>query len=190
MDQANDLMDLSHSILLANVFSGPCNQTTSQWIADHFGPERSFGCAKSVPLVLARNSMIRDGALPSITPDTNWVFFIDNDVTITHPGVESFLAVPGDVVSCECQCRNPAAWTDPQAFHCNFWRCRPAVLKAITAPWFSVCASDDGCDLISCECTSFQRRALAAGFSVAHGGNCGHAMQGDWIQRGESSYDC
>ena len=174
--------DFSKSLLFANTFSGPPPESTLHWCSENFGA-RAYAYSKAVPLICARNSMVRD-ALALADKDTEWIFFIDNDVG-TLPSINSFLELEGELVSCECKCRNHTAWNDPFAFHCNFWRVRPYVLTAIESPWFELNISKDGCDLISCECKSLQNKALAKEFKVTHGGWCSHSQQGDWLKQGD-----
>jgi len=156
----------------------PLTNATAQWLAENFREDRLFGMCKS-PYLAARNSAIRDVVLPHST-DCEWAVFVDNDVTVTHPGVQQFLAAEGDVVACTCKMRQADAWNAPGAFHTPFWRCRIEVLKAIEPPWFEYPYSPDGCDLLGCDCMEFARKVIGAGFSIAHAGHCGHACTGTW----------
>jgi hypothetical protein len=38
-----------------------------------------------------------------------WAFFIDDDITIMYPSVETLLTLDGDLVSCHRQIRTPVA---------------------------------------------------------------------------------
>jgi hypothetical protein len=173
---------LAHAAIVANVFSGPLPPSTEQWIIDNFAFGLRKMTAKQVPLHAARNSMIRDVMLPLLdqNADLDWCCFLDNDVTITHPGIERFLAIDGDVVSCECEMPTPNAWAEEESYHDHFWKCRPAVLRAIRPPWFDLNLSADGCDLLGCDCMTFAAKVRAAGFTIKHGGYCGHANAGTW----------
>ena len=53
------------------------------------------------------------------------------------------------------------------------------VLKRIEPPWFDWKYSLDGCELLGCDCSYFRDKVLAAGFTVAHGGCCGHDCAGN-----------
>ena len=156
----------------------PPKPSTQQWLRQNFAADSLFGICKS-PYLAARNSAVRDIVLPRVN-DFEWAMFIDNDVTITHPGVEHFLAAGADVVSCTCKMRQRNAWATPDSFHTPFWRCRVEVLGTIPAPWFEYPYSPDGCEVLGCDCMHFRRKVLKAGFSIAHAGHCGHACTGSW----------
>ena len=174
---------IENAIVIANVFGGPLPPTTQNWLAENFPVGRALHFCKQVPQNIARNSMIRDVALPFIAREKlDWIWFIDHDVTLTHPGLDRWLSIEGDVVSCDCAMRTgEAAWGAEDAFHDHFWRCRPEVLLALDPPWFCDNVSSDGCDLLGCECGPFAARVRAAGFTIRHGGYCGHAMAGTWM---------
>lgn len=148
---------------------------TRLWIERTFPKENIFNVCGS-PLICARNRTIRDFVLPKADA-YEWYLSIDNDITITHPGVYRFLSLKADVISCNCRIAGGQGWDDPRAFHTGFWCCRIAVLKAIKPPWFLYPYSDDGCELLGCSCSYFRDKVLAAGFSVKHGGHCGHQMR-------------
>ena len=173
---------IENAIIVVNVFSGPMPCASQEWIAANFPEGRRFATAKRAPLHAGRNSMIRDVMLPALTENrgVEWCWFMDNDVTITHPGLEHWLDVEGDVVSCRCAMPGGRAWETVDAFHDHFWRCRPAVLRAIPAPWFDLNLSADGCDLLGCDCLTFAAKARAAGFVIRHGGHCEHAAARSW----------
>jgi hypothetical protein len=174
-------MDFSRCLIFGNIYSGPLRVTTLQWVRTTFPPGNAWLVKKPLPLVANRNTAIRDDVLPRLAEkEYDWVFFIDNDVTITHPGIERFLEIDADVVSCNCPMNGTKAWDTIDAFHNHFWRCRPAVLQTIHPPWFAMPTSVDGCDLLGCECLYFRQKALAAGFTIKHGGYCGHANAGTW----------
>jgi hypothetical protein len=128
-----------------------------------------------------RNRAVRDVVLPKAAElGAEWALFIDNDVTITHPGVETFLALDGDLVSCHCRMRTPAAWSAENSFHTTFWFARIEIFRALPPPWFRFVYSDDGCEMLQCECQFFRDRVLASGFSVQSGGWCGHGCEAKW----------
>jgi hypothetical protein len=168
---------IENGIIVANVYSGPMPFGTQQWIADSFPEGQRFQMSKAVPLSAGRNSMIRDVMLPALAshPDIDWCFFIDNDVTITYPGIDRFLLVEADIVSCGCKMPSDTAWETEDAFHDHFWKCRPLVLHKIPPPWFEQNLSEDGCDLLGCDCQTFSRKVKQAGLRIAHGGWCSHA---------------
>jgi len=156
----------------------PLKNSAQRWLHENFREDRIFGVCKS-PYLAARNSAIRDAVLP-LVGQVEWAVFIDNDVTITHPGLKHFLTAEGDVVACQCKMRTPDAWNAPDAFHTPFWRCRVEVFEKIPAPWFEYPYSPDGCDVLGCDCQEFARKVLKAGFSITHAGHCGHACTGTW----------
>ena len=184
---------IANAVLVANVYSGPLPPTTQDWISESFPIGKAILFKKETSIVCAKNSMIRDGALPAIRQmrkfgvHVDWAWFIDNDVTITHPGLDKWLATEGDVVSCDCEMRNHRAFSSEEAFHNHFWRCRVEVLEKLEAPWFEPMSSADGCDMLGCECQTFAAKARAAGFTVRHGGWCSHGNQGSWLKRGTDS---
>jgi len=176
-------MDFSRCLIFGNVYNGPLKRSTLWWIVETFPEGNAWLVKKPLPLVANRNATIRDEVLPRLLArpaDFDWVFFVDNDVTITHPGMEDFLKVDADVVSCDCAMPTDDAWKADDAFHNHFWRCRPAVLQTIQSPWFAMPTSPDGCEVVGCDCVYFRRKALDAGFSVAHGGYCGHDNAATW----------
>jgi hypothetical protein len=149
-----------------------------QWIKATFPPENVFS-VNIEPYLCARNRAIRDCVLPvAAERGFEWLLSIDNDVTITHPGVEMFLRAQGDVVACRCPMPKPHAWEDPGAFHTPLWRCRVSMLRAIQPPWFDFVYSEDNCRLLTCDCQYFAAKCRAAGFSVGHAGHSGHGNQG------------
>jgi hypothetical protein len=174
---------VERSIIVVNVFSGPVPPSTADWIMESFPEGRRLVTKKDVPLHAGRNSMIRDAMFPAVAqyPDTEWCFFLDNDVTITYPGIDRFLAIDADVASCECPMETKNAWADEDSFHDHFWKCRPAVLRAIQPPWFNLNLSADGCDLMGCDCLTFSAKVRTAGFTIRHGGYCGHGNKRSWI---------
>ena len=158
----------------------PLFRSTGKWIAANF-PEENFLAINKGPYLVARNSAIRDLIIGNKVTNGrtfDWFLSIDNDVTITTPGMENFLKVQADVVSCDCRMRNPHAWDKPQSFHTPMWFCRTEVLRATQPPWFNYNYSPDFCELLSCDCTYFRNKVIEAGFSVAHGGHCGHGNYG------------
>ena len=177
---------ISNAIVCANVESGPVPPTTMDWFVANFPLERRFQFKRDLRLIPARNTIIRDVMLPalaSMKDDANpveWCWFIDNDVTLTHPGLERWLAVQGDIVSCDCHMAEAGAWEGEEAFHTPLWRCRPEVLYMLQPPWFMYPLSEDGCDVLTCECAYFSVKARAAGFTVRHGGYCGHGNVKSW----------
>jgi len=125
----------------------------------------------------ARNTAIRR-ALNS--PDHFRSFiFIDNDV---RPGPKSlrFLELEADVICCEVPMRTDPAWSWPNSYHDSFWCTSRKVLEAIQPPWFMQQYSEDGTRMIGCICKSFQKKVLAAGFSIAHGGWAEHDRDASW----------
>jgi len=158
----------------------PLKPATARWLGRHF-PQANIRRVNHSPYLCARNRAIRDLLLPDAEA-FDWVISIDNDVTITSPGVERFLEVPGDLVACECDVPHMGIWTDPQAFHTPFYRARVAVFRALDPPWFAYRYSADGCELIDCDCNYLAAKARAAGFTTAHGGRCSHDGLGSYLK--------
>lgn len=174
-------MDLSRAILVANLYRHPLNHTTAAWVNATFTPERQYGLPwDRLDLIAFRNRAVRDVVL--VQPaEIEWAVFVDNDVTITHPGVDEFLKLTADVASCRCPMPpGTEAWRTANAFHTTFWFARIEVFRAMAPPWFEFRYSVDGCEMLACECQVFAEKVRAAGFTVAHGGRCGHACEGKW----------
>lgn len=172
---------ITNAVAIVNIFSGPMPNTAQHWLATNFPEGRAFLSSKDVPLAAARNTMVRDAIGLLKDEAVEWAWFLDNDVTLTYPGIERFQEVPGDVVSCDCAMPTGAgAWEAEDAFHDHFWRCSRKVLLTIPLPWFRDNLSDDGCDLIGCDCSTFRQKALDFGFRVRHGGWCGHGCKQSW----------
>jgi len=174
------MFDPAATIVVAFEYGAGVRDSTHQWITKTF-PAENIRSVRLSPLIVARNRAIRDMVLP-VADKFSTALFIDNDVTITHPGLENWLALEGDVVSCECAMRHPNAWAPLDAFHNPLWRCSMQVLQAIQPPWFHWIYADDGCGIVGCDCRYFALKVIAAGFSVCHGGHCGHTMNGSWHQ--------
>jgi len=158
----------------------PLLKPTADWLTANFPSDNIIGINHG-PLVCARNTAIRDLVIrDAVTMGRkfDWFFSVDNDVTITVPGITHFLKVQADVVSCDCQMRNSRAWEESRSFHTPMWFCRTKVLEAIEPPWFDFVYSPDMCEVRACECLYFRDKAIEAGFSVAHGGHCGHGNHG------------
>lgn len=168
-----------NTLVVANVFTGPMPKETDEWLADNFCLSRILRVAEPAPLPEGRNLAIQDG-LSCALPTDEWVWFIDNDVTIIPAGMEQFLALPGDVVSCHCRMPFDSAWCRPDAFHDHFWRCRLDVLRSIPYPWFTDALPNGGKP--SCECMTFRERVLVKGYSVQWGGWCEHVSARSWMR--------
>ena len=164
--------DLSNAVAFAFEYGGELPSTSRDWLIAHVGEPR--GLVKS-PFLAARNTAVRE----AIKLGCEYAIFIDHDVTVTEPGVWRWLETEGDVVACECALPGNA-WVTDHAFHTPLWRCRLDVLRAIEPPWFEHIYTDDGCDMLGCECLYFRRKAEALGFHVTHGGWCSHRQDGTW----------
>lgn len=125
----------------------------------------------------ARNTAIQRAL--SSPADFGWFIFIDNDV---RPGMRSmrFLDLGADVNSCEVPMRTATAWSWPDAFHDPMWSISRAVLEAIDPPWFMQPYNQDSTRMEGCICKSFQKKVLAAGFTIAHGGWAEHDQDASW----------
>ena len=126
----------------------------------------------------ARNTCIKKCALGS-DPRYEWFVFADSDVRPDERS-DAFLALEADIKACQVPMRSDTAWSLPNSFHESLWCTSRRVLEAIEAPWFMQGYTDDGCNLTGCICRSFQRKALAAGFTIAHGGWAEHDLDGSW----------
>ena len=174
------MIDLSRAILVANLYRHGLNSSCRTW-AQQFCPGRDFGVrGERMDLLSYRNRVVRDIVLKQPS-EIEWAVFLDNDVTITCPGVDRFLVLDADVASCEFSVSPQVEpWARPDSFHTTFWFARIEVFRRIPPPWFAFGYSADGCDMEKCECMVFAEKVLAAGFSIAHGGHCGHACEGKW----------
>ena len=137
VDQADlvreQMFDFSRAIVIGNEFRHPLRQSAEKWLGERVLPGRYFGISwDESDLITFRNRAIRDGALPKAAEfGAEWALFIDNDVTITHPGFEHFLATEGDVVSCRCRMRTSVPWACIDSFHTTFWFARIKVFREL-----------------------------------------------------------
>ena len=163
----------------AIILTWPDNMVTLElinWLHDlGIAFDRVTGlCVEARDMASANNQYIHHALFHYKEP---YFIFADNDMKPLGNQVKPFLEVEGDVISCESQCapKDPkSTWGHQTAFHAGLWRCSRKVLETIPPPWFAWGYSDDGCELSQCTCDLFRRKALDAGFSVAHAGWCGH----------------
>lgn len=184
------LIDPSRTIVLAFLYGGfkdhqhrqwgTGKPLTADWLKRTF-PEENLRGVNHSPYLCARNRAIRDLVLP-VADQFDWVLSVDNDVTVTTPGDERFLNTPGDVVACECPMPHEGIWGAADAFHTAFYRARVEVFRTVEPPWFDYVYSDDGCELLDCDCGYFKSKCQAAGFTVTHGGYCSHDCQGSYLK--------
>jgi hypothetical protein len=133
--------------------------------------------SRKTPYIVARNQAVRDIILPR-ADDYDWVLMLNNDVTPTESSAK-FLELEGDLLSCDCPLKNPAAWAGKQAFHLALSCVRTQVFRVMEPPWFRFSYSDDYCELLGCDCEYFATKAKRLGFTIAHGGVCSHDHLGD-----------
>jgi len=69
--------------------------------------------------------------------------------------------------------RTPTAWILANSFHTTFWFAPVEIFRNCQPPWFRFVYSDDGREMLQCECQFFRDRVVGAGFSVQSGGWCG-----------------
>ena len=124
------------------------------------------------PYLCARNTAVRDVIL-KLADKYEWAILINNDITPTESS-HKFLELDADLKSCECRLAVPDAFKGENAFHLALSCVRIEVFRQMQPPWFAWTYSDDGCELLECDCQRFARRAMELGFKVAHGGNCSH----------------
>ena len=124
----------------------------------------------------ARNTAVLKHALQS---PYDWFIFVDSDV---RPGsaTSQFLKLDADIKCCEVPMRTETAWCWPHSFHESLWCTSRRVLEGIKAPWFMQRYNEDGTELDGCLCQYFRDKALAAGFSISHGGWAKHDLDGSW----------
>jgi hypothetical protein len=174
------MIDLSKTVVVCNEFRHPIRRSAAAWLAEHVDEDRVNRIDWDwLDIPTYRNRVVRDIVLPAADA-CDWALFVDNDVTITHPGMERFLALEADVASARCRMRRDLIWCRPDAFHCTLWFARIEVFQRIDPPWFRFVYSDDGCEMLGCECRYFRDKVQAAGYHVAHGGWCGHACEAKW----------
>lgn len=129
------------------------------------------------PYIVARNKAVRDIILPR-AEKYDWVLMVNNDIAPTE-STAKFLDMDADILSCDCSLRAAGAWDSPDAFHLALSCIRMRVFTEMERPWFKFIYSDDGCDLIGCDCNYFAAKARSLGFTTAHGGQCKHDHLGD-----------
>ena len=165
------MIDLKNSIAIIFAWEhAPAIPSTVTWIRENVP---SVYMHYKEPYITSRNTAIRDIAIPQLGK-AEWAIFVDNDVTITHPGIEKWLEVEGDIVACEWG--TSQSWAkDKTAFHQTLWRAKIDVLEKIPAPWFQWVYSEDGCEVLyPCDCEYFRLKALESGAIIRHGGRCSH----------------
>ena len=124
----------------------------------------------------ARNTMIA----AAVASHAEWFLFVDRDVRPDHRA-DAIFSLAADVRACQTQHHGDQAWIWPTAFHDSLWLTTRKVLQAIGSPWFSPPAYDGLFQTrIGCLCKTFAERALAKGFSIAHGGWARHDEQRSW----------
>lgn len=167
----------------------PCRRRVWPWLdrlgllgpVELDGPDARWKNVRGIsvgPYIVARNQAVRDIILPRANR-YEWVLMVNNDITPTE-GTAKFLDLEGDLLSCDCSFpKTPNAWKAPEAFHLALSCIRMEVFRAIPPPWFHYIYSDDGCDVIGCDCNYFTAKAKALGFTTAHGGTCRHDHLGD-----------
>jgi len=170
------MVELSRTLAIRNEYLGQTKQSVTEWLdcVQWIGTRWD-----EADMIAYRNRVIRDVVLPKLA-DFEWFMFIDSDVTITEPGMTRFLALNTDVGSCVCRMRDMKCWASPTAFHDPLFYVRSDVFRAVHAPWFKLKYSPDYCDILECPCQWFRKKVLDAGFSISHGGSCGHDCAGRW----------
>jgi len=172
------MIDLTKTIVVCNEYKHPVRKSVVDWLKDNINEDNINRIDWNfLDIPTYRNRVIRDIVIPS---ELEWALFIDNDVTITHPGMENFLAINADVASARCRMRRDLIWIRPDAFHCTLWYARTEVFRKLTPPWFKFTYSEDGCEMTGCECQYFRDRVVAAGYTVVNGGWCGHSCEAKW----------
>jgi len=129
-------------------------------------------------MVCARNTAILASALGS-HPSFEWFIFVDHDV---KPDWRStpFLELQSDIKCCQVTQNSPYCYGWPDSFHDALWCTSRAVLEAIGPPYFWIDYNDNKTDMLHCMCESFRQKALAAGFSISHGGYAEHDRDASW----------
>lgn len=107
--------------------------------------------------------------------------FMDDDV---RPGPEAnaFLRLDADVKCCEVPMQGERAWSQEDSFHDTLWCTSRRVLEAIEPPWFEWPRNTTHTAYLGCLCSSFKRKVVGAGFTVAHGGHAGHDSRKTWCR--------
>ena len=90
--------------------------------------------------------------------------FIDKDLTITHPDVENFSAIDGDVVYCRCRICTAALWARVDSFHTTFWFAGIKVFRTSSPPCFQLVHTPNCCELVKCECRFFRDQTMPEKF--------------------------
>lgn len=126
----------------------------------------------------ARNTAVRESALGSHRTYEHFVF-IDRDVRPTE-ATAKFLELNADIKCCQVPMDHVLAWVWPDSFHEALWCTSRKVLESIEPPWFMQRYNDEGTEMEGCICQSFREKALAAGFTIAHGGWAEHDRDGSW----------
>lgn len=166
------------------MFAWPNGRITvelAEWIFSRYPRAKNndnIGVLGIQGIVQARNTAIRDYVLKS-DERYRWFLFADADVR-PHGRTADVFNLSTDIRCCRVPTRNPNAWTKQDSFHDQFWLARREVFEQIPAPWFEFPYTADGCALKGCLCSSFRQKALAAGFTISHGGYAEHDSDNSW----------
>lgn len=150
------------------------------WIFSRF-PYTNFRAAyyPDKPLTVARNlaahKFLTDPA------QHEWMLLVDRDV---RPDWRSDFMFnnPTDAVCCQWEDDRPW-YLDRTVFHMSLAMVHRRVLEAMEPPHFQFEYSPEGFQLLSCDCTYFQKKAEALGFKLSNNGWVNHEKKRTWCGR-------
>ena len=119
--------------------------------------------------IAARNTAVRDFILRDNLPEA---LLLDADMK-PSPRTEKLFASGADIVGAYYDTGDDHSWSGGWV-HCGIMKVRVEVFRTLPPPWFAIDRSPDGCEMLSCECVHFCRRARACGFTIEQAGWCGH----------------
>jgi hypothetical protein len=176
-----------NTLIVGFEYPGPLKSTVWPWLERHGllepilldvpGTFPNYRRVAMAPLIVARNRAVRDFILP-VKDKYEWVMMINRDITPTVSS-DALLTMQADLKCIECATPVPTCWQAADSWHNHFSLIRMEVFAKMPPPWFQYIYSDDGCDLLDCDCGYFATKAKALGFTVAHGGYCSHEHGGN-----------
>lgn len=164
-------MDLKLSMTFVFAYPhGECQPEIICWFVERGMPPHMIQKVKAFDIISARNT----AAALALRSGCQWFFFVDDDI-IPGPNTDPILCATEDVVGAVAEpLPNTAYLADPTVFHCGFLRMNRRALQDVKPPWFDFERSEDGTQIIKCECRYFRDKVLEAGLTCGRRGLVEH----------------
>lgn len=157
-------------LFVVNGLPGQANPVLKAWLAE-FAGERVLWVRSPAPAIDVQYNAAVKAALARY--EFCRFVFADPDIQPHSEHMAEFWMVAADIVGCRYPNGGEASW-GPDQFHCGLWRTSRHVLAALAPPRFVWKYNADHTEHLECLCATFNRRVLAAGFTVATGGHAMH----------------